>query len=158
MDYTDNLDANKHPDKSNYETLYNIYGPIGGSEPTGERHLQRHASRSQNTELNVSVKHLRKRDPSNEETRLGKDNTTNGDGNVVVGAIPDHIKVRKKEAVQKLFNRVRSTYNNDDYHKTPAGHTHEDGWKLIHRKHDGEEHETDLGEGYKVRIQLLLVD
>jgi hypothetical protein len=33
----------------------------------------------------------------------------------------------------------------------------ETGWRLLHHvPHHGEEHELDLGEGYKVRVQLLL--
>ena len=180
MDYTDNLDANKHPDQSNYEKLLSIYGPIGGKR-VRKRQLETDNTRSQfertqrashlrsaadalDTSVSsmgdtpyVSVQRLRKRDPSNNDSRFDDSGTTQGGGNVTIDTIPDHIRQKKKEAVQKLFRRVTETFDNDDYHNTPVGHTHEDGWQLVHRKLHGEEHETDLGEGYKVRIQLLLI-
>lgn len=180
MDYTDNLDANKHPDQSNYEKLLEIYGPIGGRRAR-ERELETDDTRSQfegtkrgshlrsavdasvtsvssmGDTPHVSVKRLRKRDPSNNDSHPDHDDTTQGGGNVTVDIVPDHIRQKKKEAVQKLFQRVKENFDNDDYHNTPVGHTHEDGWQLVHRKLHAEEHETDLGEGYKVRVQFLLV-
>ena len=170
MDYTNNLDANKHPDQSNYETLLKIYGPISGGARFRKRQLQTEDTRSQfelkqrtshlrtpadasvtrvssmSESPHVSVQRLRKRDPS----KLG-------DGNTTAITVPDHIRQRKKEAVQNLFQRVQESFDNDDYHNTPVGRTHKDGWKLVHRKLHGEEHETDLGEGYKVRVQFLLI-
>lgn len=56
---------------------------------------------------------------------------------------PEHIRQKVKQVVQKLERR------ND-------GKEHEDGWKLLHRNHRGEEHEMQLGEGYKVRVHKLL--
>ena len=133
MDYTDNLDANKHPDQSNYDRLVQLYGEY---KPNGRK-------------LDVpqmSVQHLRKRGPSNQ----------NDESNAVT-TVPNHIRQRKKEAVEKLYQRVEETYVGDNRHNTPVGHTHEDGWKLVHRRHLGEEHEIELGEGYKVRVQFLLI-
>ena len=57
--------------------------------------------------------------------------------------IPHHIQERLREVVTKLEKRM------DD-------NAHEDGWKLLHRKKHGEEHEMDLGDGYKVRVHMLL--
>jgi hypothetical protein len=191
MDYTDNLDANKRPDKSNFETLFDIYGPISlGDERLRQRQLRRDGPQSQShrTEQHdshvpittttaadasvisaaasdlhphISAQRLRRQDPSNNK----------GDANIDIDiangtTVPDHIRLKKKEAVQKLLERIRNNHSDDDgddddHHNHNnnilAGHTHKDGWKLVHRKHHGEEHETDLGEGYKVRVQLLLV-
>jgi hypothetical protein len=185
MDYTDNLDANKHPDKSNYETLVDIYGPISsGDERLRQRQLRKdehgshlrpstsYADTSTSTDTGtdtdasvvsiaasdhhpqVHVQRLRRRDPSNKKGDADISiNTTTADSTTV----PDHIRHKKKEAVQKLFERVRNNHGNDDSNIIPAGHTHKDGWKLVHRKNDGEEHETELGDGFKVRVQFLLV-
>ena len=35
LDYTDNFAVNKHPDVSNYETLLELYGPVGGRRLSG---------------------------------------------------------------------------------------------------------------------------
>jgi hypothetical protein len=56
---------------------------------------------------------------------------------------PKHIKARIKEVVSKLEQRL------DD-------NAHEDGWLLLHRNQHGEEHEMQVGEGYKVRVHMLL--
>jgi hypothetical protein len=32
------------------------------------------------------------------------------------------------------------------------------GWRLLHRTHHGEEHELELGEGFKVRVHMLLAN
>ncbi len=181
MDYTDNLDANKHPDQSNYETLLKIYGPISGGVRARERQLQTDDARSQfelqhrtshlrtaagasfssissmSDSPHVSVQRLRKRDPFQLDSPLDIGDETTGDENITAITVPDHIRERKKEAVQNLFKRVKESFDNDDYHNTAVGHTHKDGWQLVHRKLHGEEHETDLGEGYKVRVQFLLI-
>ena len=94
MDYTNNLDANKHPDTMNYETLLEIYGPISTGTSTKRRGLRR-------------------RSDSN-------------NSRAVVRAVPEHIRERKREAVQKFIRRI------DD-------NVHEDGWKLVHKKQNGEE-------------------
>lgn len=182
MDYTDNLNANKHPDQSNYDTLFDLYGSIsGGGERLVVRQLERDdtQSQSQRTQLNshlrtaadisatklsspgnlpqISVQNLRKRDPLNKESKFDDSDATLEDVGITSTTVPDHIRKRKNEAVQKLFQRMKETHSDDDRHDTPVGHTHRDGWKLVHRRHLGEEHETDLGEGYKIRVQFLLV-
>lgn len=177
MDYTDNLNANKHPDESNYEKLLSIYGPI--SSGRRQRQLRRTdglRSRSRRTERGsllptiaedaivdtknvpdeypqIYVQRLRKKDPNNKDSHPEKDNTTE----VADTTVPDYIRIKKKEAIQKLYKRLRETHGNDDHNETPTGHTHKDGWKLVHRRHLGEEHEAELGEGYKVRAQFFLV-
>lgn len=35
LDYTDNFAVNEHPDVSNYETLLDMYGPVGGRRLSG---------------------------------------------------------------------------------------------------------------------------
>lgn len=124
----------------------------------------------------MSVHHLRRRDPltnnNNEESHLeAKDHDSSIQGAVdidiaatttaAITTVPDHIKDKKKEAVQKLYQRMKDYYNSDhetnDSKMQPVGHTHQDGWKLVHRVRHGEEHEAELGEGYKVRVQFLLV-
>jgi len=173
MDYTDNLNANKHPDQSNYDTLFELYGSLTGGERRGMQQLQsddtrprshlRSAATSASITENfltvdypqVTVQHLRKRNPVNEISSFENTSDIAQEDEMIVEAVPDHIRQRKKEAVQKLFQRLKDTF--ESRHETPVGHTHEDGWKLVHRRHLGEEHETDLGEGYKVRVQFLLV-
>jgi len=184
MDYTNNLNANKHPDKSNYETLYEIYGPI--SSDRRHRQLRRNddlRSRSRRMERDshlptiaedsivntitapdkypqIDVQRLRKKDPSNKDSHPKKDDSIevdNVDIDVADTTVPDHIRSKKKEAIQKLFQRLRETHGNDDHNETPTGHTHKDGWKLVHRKYLGEKHETELGEGYKLQVQFFLV-
>ncbi len=151
MDYTDNLGANKHPDQSNYDTLVRLYGTIGGGRKLGrDGGSNLRTAVSSETSSNVSlpqmsVKHLRKRDPLTQDNKI------------TAVTMPDHIRQRQNEAVQKLFQRVKETYVDDHRHNAPVGHTHEDGWQLVHRRHLGEEHVFDLGEGYKVRVQFLLV-
>jgi len=171
MEYTDNFEASKRPDKSNYETLFDIYGPISsGDERLRQRQLRRgehgsHLRTTADTDASdistaaldhhpqVSVQRLRRRDPSNKKGDVDiNTNATTADST----AVPDHIRHKKKEAVQKLLERIRNNHSDDSDDNIPAGHTHKDGWKLVHRKNDGEEHETELGEGYKVRVQLLL--
>ena len=43
LDYTDNLDANKHPDEGLYQTLFELYGPV--PESVEVRHLRRRLQR-----------------------------------------------------------------------------------------------------------------
>jgi len=174
MDYTDNLDANKHPDQSNYDKLFDLYGSLSEGERRVMRQLQSDDTPSRShlrsvtasafaTESTLTVdhpkltiQHLRKRDPLSKKSSFDKTiDITQEDNDMIIDAVPDRIRQRKKEAVQKLFQRLKDTF--DSRHETPVGHTHKDGWKLVHRRHLGEEHETDLGEGYKVRVQFLLV-
>jgi hypothetical protein len=103
MDYTNNYDANKHPDETNYEYMADLYGSAG------RRRRRRDLS-------------LRSR--------------------IIQGA-PKHIKAKIKEVVAKIEQRM------DD-------NAHEDGWLLLHRNQHGEEHEMQVGEGYIVRVQMLL--
>ena len=151
MDYTDNLNANKHPDQSNYDRLVELYGTIGGGRMlrgNGDSNLRTAISPEPSSNVSVPqmyVQHLRKRDPSTQDNKI------------TAPTMPAHIRERRKEAVQKLFQRLKETYVGDDRHNTPVGHTHEDGWQLVHRRHLGEEHEIELGEGYKVRAQFFLV-
>ena len=58
-------------------------------------------------------------------------------------SVPEHIRQAMKHEVQKLERRL----DNDGHH---------DGWSLLHRTLHGEAHEKDLGEGYKVRVHMLL--
>lgn len=183
MDYTNNLNANKHPDNSNYQTLYEIYGAI--SSDRRHRQLRRNddlRSRSRRMERGshlptiaedsivdtitapdkypqIYVQRLRKKDPSNKDSHPKKDDSIEVDDvdiDVADTTVPDHIRSKKKEAIQKLFQRIRETHGNDDHNETPIGYTHKDGWKLVHRKYFGEKHETELGEGYKVQVQFFL--
>jgi hypothetical protein len=105
LDYTDNMDANKHPDQGLYDTLLDLYGPIS------DRRLLRGGS-------------------------IGNDRTSSA-------LTPNHIRQRRSELVRKFLNR------RDD-------NGYEDGWSLLHRNSHGEEHELDLGQGYKVRVHMLL--
>jgi len=121
MDYTNNLDANKHPDTMNFEELLEIYGPISTAS---ER------------------RHLRRRDDSS-ASGARTDNaafTTEG-----VRMVPKHIRERRREAIQNFDRRI-------------DGNLHEGGWDLVHQKHNGEKHEKYLGDGYKLRVQLILAD
>jgi len=132
MDYTNNLDFSKHPDTMNYETLLLLYGPISrrisglrNGYNKSDMSLPRHdtgSSSSDNDDIDIAVVH---------------------------STVPDHIRTKKKEVVEKLLNDRRDD-GSHNFHER-------DGWKLIHRKLHGEEYEIYLGEGYKVRIQLLLV-
>jgi predicted Zn-dependent protease with MMP-like domain len=60
-----------------------------------------------------------------------------------VREMPETVRRKMKEAVSKLDQR------RDD-------RAHEDGWRLLHRAKHGEAHELELGEGYKVQVQMLL--
>lgn len=63
------------------------------------------------------------------------------EGAAVVPKVPLHIKSKMSEAVKKLEKqRVDAE---------------KDGWLLLHRSQHGEEHELDVGEGYKVRVHIL---
>jgi hypothetical protein len=104
MDYTNNFDANKHPDETNYEFLLDLYG---ATELRRQRHLK---------------KRIRERS---------------------FPKLPETIRRTMREAVSKLEQRI------DDM-------AHEDGWRLLHRTKHGEAHEMELGEGYKVRVHMLL--
>jgi hypothetical protein len=55
------------------------------------------------------------------------------------------------EKIRRKLDEVVSQIEQRDY----TSHV-EDGWKLLHRAKHGEEHEMELGEGYKVRVHLLL--
>jgi hypothetical protein len=100
MDYTNNYDANKHPDETNYEYMSDLYGSTGGRRDLSLR------------------------------------------SQIIQGA-PKHIKARIREVVAKLEQRL------DD-------NAHEDGWLLLHRNQHAEEHEMQIGEGYQVRVHMLL--
>jgi len=180
MDYTNNLNANKHPDQSNYETLVSIYGTLSGGQRLRERKLGNDIFQSKSllrTQLDSSVsspadvlvldsstsdhnlhlasKHLRRRDPKDKNAPLENEDTTEDGVENAVDIVSDHVRHNKKEAVNALLQRVQD--NHSDHQNLSIGEIHEDGWKLVHRKHHGEEHEADLGKGYKVRVQLFLV-
>ena len=59
--------------------------------------------------------------------------------------IPSRLWGEVHHSVQRLTSRL------DDK-------AHEDGWKLLHRSKHGEEHELELGEGYKIRVHMLLAN
>lgn len=111
----------------------------------------------------VSAKRLRKKDYSSSNSlrhhpiaAKGSGAASNIDSTEFTGVstVPDYIKTRKDEAVQMLLTRIRNDEGGDP--DIADGHIHEDGWKLLHRRLHGEEHEMELGEGYKARVQLLL--
>ena len=52
-----------------------------------------------------------------------------------------------RENLQQVVARMEKRLDNN---------AHEDGWKLLHRNEFGEEHELELGEGYKVHVHMLL--
>jgi len=159
MDYTNHLDENKHPSKLNYDTLFNLYGSF---KKEGEKRRLRHRPQREphvSPALGTSSFSTKK---VRSKTQSTAHNVILNDGNQdfvttttpEISAIPDYIKQRRREAVKTLLERTRS--NNEGSEKSSAGHIHQDGWKLLHRKLHGEEHEMDLGEGYTVHVQLLL--
>ncbi|VEU41580.1 unnamed protein product [Pseudo-nitzschia multistriata] len=168
MDYTDNLERNKQPTELNYDMLMSLYGPLGGQRQRRERLQLRMLERNEQNFIpeaytnssghhqDLSVQRLRKKVSFRNNIRI-HDVSAEGSDDVnahVFRTVPDDIKKEKDKAVQVLFDRVRNE-DPDDY-EIAAGYTHKDGWKLLHRKLYGEEHEMELGMGYKVRIQLLL--
>ena len=182
MDYTDNLDVSKHPDASNYEKLLSIYGPVSSRDDLIVRHLRKNGSRTLSERIEydshvpaadntaasdrypqLSVKRLRKKDPSNNGSPIENNHPEKIDADADADAdadstttrsVPDNIRHKKKAAVEKLLKRIQINHIDDQNHE--PGHTHRDGWKLVHRVLHGEEHEADLGGGYKVRVQLFL--
>lgn len=180
MDYTDNLDANKQPTALNFNTLLELYGPLLPQRHRGlqRRQLQRdeYDSRVPVTPTTstfgnivsdhnqyVSVQRLRKHHYSGNSQRNHDDDATeesvaasNADSAASnsVRTVPDHIKKRKERAVQTLLKRIQNDEGDDQ--AIADGHFHKDGWKLLHRRLHGAEHEMELGKGYKVRVQLLL--
>lgn len=156
MDYTDNLNANKHPDTSNYEKLTSIYGPIASRKRLRQRQLRRHGPRTDGSPT-LSAQQVRRKNPPGIYSHSKDNDSAKVEVDTIVRAVPDHIRHKKKEAVQKLLERIQTHHSDDHSNKPAEGDTHKDGWKLVHRKLHGEEHETELGEGYKVRVQLLLV-
>jgi len=143
MDYTNNLDFSKHPDTMNYETLLLLYGPISGQS----RQMRMRMRKIKDTHHRNS----NKSDMSLPRYDTGSSSSDNDDIDIAVvhSTVPDHIRTKKKEVVEKLLNDRRDD-GSHNFHER-------DGWKLIHRKLHGEEYEIYLGEGYKVRIQFLLV-
>jgi len=168
MDYTNNLDASKHPDTMNYETLLLLYGPISGRRRQMRKikDAHHHGSNEVTTVTLASkntiivplgrVSGLRLRNSFNNSiiSRPPHDvgsSSENDDFDIAVAhsTVPDHIRIKRKEEVEKLLNDRRDDGSNNSHERG--------GWKLIHRKLHGEEYELYLGEGYKVRVQLLLV-
>ena len=180
MDYTDNLDANKQPTALNFNTLLELYGPL---LPQRRRRLQRRQLQRDEGDSRVpitpttsafgnivsdhnqyiSVQRLRQKDYSanthrnhdndDGEGSVAASNTDNAASNVL-RTVPDYIKKRKEKAVQTLLKRIQNDEGDDQ--AIADGHVHKDGWKLLHRRLHGAEHEMELGKGYKVRVQLLL--
>lgn len=159
MDYTNHLDENKHPSELNYDTLFNLYGPL--PEKGGKRRLRHRPQREPPVPpAPATSSFVTKKVHSKNQSTAHNGISNNGNQGFVkpttaeISTIPDYIKQRKIEAVRTLLERTRS--NNEDNQMLSAGNMHEDGWKLIHRKLHGEEHEMDLGEGYTVHVQLIL--
>lgn len=177
MDYTNNLDANKHPSKMNFDKLLSIYGPIKNIglrqrqlRKTGSRSLSdpmeydSHVPATDKTATSDRSPHLyeqrlRRKDPSNNGSRI-ESNPKKGyvvDVDTVARVVPDHIRQRKKAVVHRLLKRIETTDSGDHSRNIQPGETHEDGWTLKHRRLGGEEHEIDLGEGYKVKDRKSVV-
>ena len=181
MDYTNNLKANKSPDTMNYETLLTLYGPISGrrhhrllrkeAPPPPHHHHDSHDGTINVVSTNTStgppgrVSGLRLRSGSNnknnknilhrDEVDSSSDSDEDDNTAVVFSTIPDHIRKKKREVVKELLNKRR--YDDDNNNNNDNNSHKRDGWNLVHRKLHGEEYEMFLGEGYKVRVQLLLV-
>jgi len=158
MDYTNNLDFSKHPDTMNYETLLLLYGPISGQRRQMRMRMRKikdthHHNSNEVTAITITLanKNTDTSDMSLPRHDTGSSSSDNDDIDIAVvhSTVPDHIRTKKKEVVEKLLNDRRDD-GSHNFHER-------DGWKLIHRKLHGEEYEIYLGEGYKVRIQLLLV-
>lgn len=160
MDYTNNLNANKHPDTMNFETLLLLYGPI----ISGERRRMRRGIRKDPLTLQSkwikSVPDVSKYTPTVPSTgrvselrlRRGSKNSNeyrsnDDDVGSISGTVPEHIRKKKRIAVKKLLDSRKT--NDDSFYDR-------EGWRIVHRKLQGEEYEFDLGENYKVRIQLFL--
>ena len=62
--------------------------------------------------------------------------------------MPDHIRSKMQVAVEEMKAQV--------IHPERHSRIAAVGWKLLHHTSRGEEHELDLGEGYKVRIHMLM--
>jgi hypothetical protein len=60
-------------------------------------------------------------------------------------AIPGQFWEKVHHSVQRLASRLDNN-------------AHEDGWKLLHRSKYGEDHEMELGDGYIVRVHMLLAN
>ena len=52
MDYTNNFDANKHPDETNYEFLLDLYG---ATELKQQRHLKKQRRRRSYSKLTETI-------------------------------------------------------------------------------------------------------
>mmetsp|Transcript_9388 Transcript_9388/g.28037 ORF Transcript_9388/g.28037 Transcript_9388/m.28037 type:complete len:241 (-) Transcript_9388:135-857(-) len=131
MDYTNNLSTNARPTAMNFQTLFAIYGATPQSGQERQRNL------------------LRGRRPKDDEKRSSGAETTQS-------RVPAYIAARQEEAVKILLQRIQ--YGPDDGEDIQDGHVYEDGWKVIRKRTHGEEHEMELGEGFKVRVQLLLAN
>jgi hypothetical protein len=58
--------------------------------------------------------------------------------------VPESVMKRRSEAIAKLEESNYSSIHTDQ------------GWRMLHKKLHGEEHEFDLGEGYKLSVHMLL--
>jgi hypothetical protein len=65
----------------------------------------------------------------------------------IVQKIPESVQQRQKEA---LANLELHAYSN--FHDEHDGN----GWRMLHQTQHGEEHVLDLGEGYKLKVHMLL--
>jgi len=128
MDYTRNFKKNKHPDATNYQALLEMYGPAGGRR--GRKMLRSRLEQPLATNVD-------ERDPSQEA------DAEEGTG------MPDEI--------QKKMSSVVEDFASHGAHPERHARLASKGWTLMHHVPSHiEEHEMDLGEGYKVRVKMLL--
>ena len=77
--------------------------------------------------------------------------------------IPDAVRTKFRQVVSELEQKyydsqttTTTTTTKEDATKDKQHHGG-GGWRLLHQSKHGEEHEMDLGQGYKARVQMLLV-
>ena len=142
MDYTNNPEANMRPDESNFVFLYDLYGALEGSAPFVRETeapttatVTAQASTNPSDEVNNGTRRRQRR------SLLRQSPSTTA----TAPTMPDHIRQK-----MKLLTQEYSSHSSDEK-------AERQGWRRLSTSKGGQSHDIQLGEGWSLQINKLLV-
>jgi hypothetical protein len=131
MDYTMNPAGNMHPDLGNFEFLEELYGNTNGTGGGGG---------TTNVGDDAAV------EPQSSSTSSGMNRQNAGDGEGSGYGVPEWVK--------EAWDSVSSEFVNYGANTAPE----DNGWRLLRSHGNLRSHQIDIGQGYKITVNVLLAD
>ena len=131
MDYTLNYSNSKHPKEVNFLKLEEFYGLVDGQRKRGLVVVGQNDQQQQQQQLGSNKSSLRQRQQQQQQQQQQQ-------------KVPQEVKDRRMEVMNNL---EKLQYK--DIHQ-------QEGWRMLRRTKFVESYELDLGQDYKLKVNMLL--